>query len=290
MSKTPVEFKELFTLINAKLSSTDLEDQKTIASVEFKEMVESLLHEFQTQAPVYNPVIDPDDPMRLIVKDYPMAGAFRGCEFDENSARGAWQSLGIAAATPGPRQVQWEAQLDEIVQSGSKVVLDLVSRAYGNALTEDQLKSLSMKGLGRPAINLPMTKVDRSNYEGYPPVKLAVSGGATEAVELSLPEILKAIQSSPEVTNSIIEIAEAMQEKLMATLKTGMSAAIREMTGTQNIYTLPRTVSPLADHLGYPILDKDAPLILDDIADGVPKDVDDLAKPSRTHEEDGPTR
>lgn len=144
MSKSPEEFKSLFTQINAKLASSDQEDRNTVSSLGFKQVVESLLHEFQTFAPKLD--IDREfkqnDTLGKVFREYPMTGRFLACGFDENSIKGAWQALGIASALPGPRQHLWEEQTDEIVDHAPKVLLDLVTNAYSRALSDDQRQSM----------------------------------------------------------------------------------------------------------------------------------------------------
>lgn len=221
MSKTPEDFKTLFSQINSKLASTDPEDVKTVASIEFKQVVESLLHEFQAYAPVQVHVSDPHDGMDKIFSEYPMTGRFKACDFDESAVKGAWQALGIASAIPGPRQLQWEEQTDEIVASAPKVLLDLVVRAYSGALSDDL-----------PIHNMPAAKVDPSDLAGYPMLKVlkakmeladlavypvpADKQKATYTVyvddtgRVDIDEILLGMKESPELKKAIQDIAKNM--------------------------------------------------------------------------------
>lgn len=163
MSKTPEEFKNLFTQINAKLASSDPDDVKTVASLEFKQVVETLLHEFQSYAPSQDRVSGQADEFDRILRDYPMTNRFKACDFDESAMKGAWQALGIASALPGPRQQQWEAQTDEIVEFAPIALLDLVTRAYSGALSDDQRNSM----LARKA-DIPMARVPMDDFSGLP--------------------------------------------------------------------------------------------------------------------------
>lgn len=170
MNKTPEDFKNLFTNINEKLTSRDPEDVKTVASLEFKQVVESLLHEFQSYAPSQDRVSGQTDEFDKILRDYPMTGRFKAFDFDENAMKGAWQALGIASALPGPRQQQWEVQTDEIVELAPKVLLDLVTRAYSGALTDEQRKSMRAQKLSAASerVQIPVAKVSPADLATYP--------------------------------------------------------------------------------------------------------------------------
>lgn len=48
MSKTPEDFKILFSQLHEKMESVDPEDLKLVATTEFKEVAEALLHDFQS--------------------------------------------------------------------------------------------------------------------------------------------------------------------------------------------------------------------------------------------------
>lgn len=170
MNKTPEDFKNLFTNINEKLASSDPEDVKTVASLEFKQVVESLLHEFQSYAPNQDSASGQADEFDKILHDYPMTGRFKACDFDESAIKGAWQALGIASALPGPRQQQWEVQTDEIVEFAPKVLLDLVTRAYSGALTDEQRKSMRAQKLSAASerVQIPVAKVSPADLATYP--------------------------------------------------------------------------------------------------------------------------
>lgn len=199
MSKTPEDYKNLFSQINAKLESTDPEDIKTVDSGEYQEVVESLLHEFQTLAPTKARVRDPNDIMDKIVGEYPMTGRFIACDFDESAVRGAWQALGIAAAIPGPRQLQWEEQTDDIVMAAPKPLLDLVTRAYSRALTGNP---------GR-AVNMPMARIKPADLAAYP-----IPVADTPRVDIDIDELIMKMKESPAVRQAILEIAQSMTHDL----------------------------------------------------------------------------
>lgn len=227
MSKTPADFKELFSQLNSKLESTDPEDVKTVASIEFKQVVESLLHDFQTHAPNQVHVRDPSDDMDKIFSEYPMTGRFKACDFDENAIKGAWKALGIASAIPGPRQPQWEEQTDEIVACAPKVLLDLVTRAYSGALSDDQRKSVRMKASALPThaevdsaevTPYPMSQMLRAKLQStdlaaYPAPdrqKTTFTAFIDTSGRIDIDEILWGMRESPELKQAILGIAKDM--------------------------------------------------------------------------------
>jgi hypothetical protein len=201
VSKTPEDYKNLFSQINAKLESTDPEDIKTVASGEYKEVVELLLHEFQTLAPNKVHVRDPYDVMDKIIGEYPMTGRFIACDFDESAVRGAWQALGIAASMPGPRQLQWQEQTDDIVNHAPKPLLDLVTRAYSMGRTGERVST----------VDIPVAKIRPADLATYP-----VPAAETPQVEIDIDEIIMKMKESPAVRQAILEIVQGMTNDLNA--------------------------------------------------------------------------
>jgi hypothetical protein len=196
MNKTAADYKNLFSQINAKLESTDPEDIETVASGEYKEVVESLLHEFQTLTPVKVRVRVPND---IFVSEYPMTGRFIACDFDESAMKGAWQALGIAAAIPGPRQLQWQEQTDDIVNHAPKLLLNLVTRAYSRGLTGE---------LGS-TVNIPVAKIKQADLAAYP-----VPVAATPQIDID--ELIMKMKESPAVRQALLEIVQGMTNDLNA--------------------------------------------------------------------------
>jgi hypothetical protein len=119
MSKTPEEYRELFSQIEKKMNSTSPDDLALVVTPEFKEVVEALASEFQSIAPGMEG----------------MMGFARENGFDKSGVLGIWMAVGIAATTKGPRQKDWLKQVRELFKNvGREVGFAPVIRAMAHVL------------------------------------------------------------------------------------------------------------------------------------------------------------
>jgi hypothetical protein len=159
MTRTPAEYKDLFSSINDKMTSRDPEDQKHCSTLEFRQTVESMVGDFQGEAPGMEGM---------------MAFA-RENGFDYPAVIGMWMSVGIASATPGPRQEAWIKQREALTKNcgaepGFTTPVFAMNDAAGAEFLDSIRKSLHLKtaNQGVPVVDFPMAKVDMSDFAGFP--------------------------------------------------------------------------------------------------------------------------
>jgi hypothetical protein len=173
MSKTPEEYRELFSQIEKKMDSTSPDDLALVVTQEFKEVVEALASEVQAIAPGMEGMMD-----------FAKANAF-----DLSGVVGIWMAVGIAAATQGPRQKDWISQAGRLIKNlgGERGFSPMI-----HALTD--------------AFNI-TSGGDRNDVRFVIP--LDVDGEVYDLSKINIVEIISQIKEIPELSKPIRDIAMA---------------------------------------------------------------------------------
>lgn len=173
MSKTPEEYRELFSQIEKKMDSTNPDDLALVVTQEFKEVVEALASDLQAIAPGMEGMID--------------FAKVNG--FDLSGVVGIWMSVGIAATTQGPRQKDWISQAGRLIKNlgGERGFSPMI-----HALTD--------------AFNI-TSGGDRNDVRFVIP--LDVDGEVYDLSKINIVEIISQMKEVPEVSKPIRDIAMA---------------------------------------------------------------------------------